>query len=168
MIAMRCLLPVLVLWSLCVPRFFGQTPAVDFTRDVAPVFRKNCYGCHGPSLQTSGFRLDDPVAALKGGYTGPSILPGKAAQSPLIQRISAAKGFPVMPPAGKRLSPEEIDIIRRWIDSGAHHSAEAPANPSVPASPAGAEVQASPLEFPPDCGTHTAPGSRFSVGPQSH
>ncbi|MDZ7639454.1 MAG: PSD1 and planctomycete cytochrome C domain-containing protein [Bryobacterales bacterium] len=93
--------------------------AVDYARDVAPIFRKNCYGCHGPAMQTSGFRLDDPVAALKGGYGGASILPGNSAESKLIQRVSAANGMPVMPPAGKRLNAEEVGLLRRWIDEGA-------------------------------------------------
>lgn len=130
-IPMRFLLPVPVLLWLCALPVVGQTPTVDYARDVAPIFAKNCYGCHGPSLQTGGFRLDDPLAAVKGGYSGPSILPGKAAESPLVQRISAAKGFPVMPPAGKRLTAEEIDSIRRWIDSGAPLPSEFPAQQIV-------------------------------------
>lgn len=83
-----------------------QSAAVDYTRDVAPIFRRSCYACHGPALQTSGFRLDDPAAALKGGYGGPSIIPGQSGQSKLIQRVEGAKGVPVMPPAGRRLSKD--------------------------------------------------------------
>lgn len=97
----------------------AQPSTVDYVRDVAPIFRKYCYACHGPAMQTSGFRLDDAAAARKGGYSGPSIIPGKSAESPLIARVSGAKGVPVMPPGGKRLTPEEVEVLRRWIDEGA-------------------------------------------------
>lgn len=103
---------------------WAQAPqAVDYTRDVAPILRKNCYACHGPAMQTSGFRLDDPAAALKGGYGGASIIAGKSEDSKLIHRIEGRKGVPLMPPGGKRLSPEEVAILRSWIDSGARYPA---------------------------------------------
>ncbi len=98
-------------------------PAVDYTRDVAPIFRKNCVACHGPALQSSGFRLDNPAEALKGGYGGPSIRPGASEDSKLIHRVEGRKGIPAMPPGGKRLSPSEIAILRSWIDAGAAYPA---------------------------------------------
>lgn len=101
----------------------GLPPAaateIDFARDVAPVLKRNCQGCHGAGMQQSGFRLDDGVAALKGGYGGVAIVPGKSAASLLIHRVSAVKGVPVMPPAGRRLTAAEIGVLRAWIDQGA-------------------------------------------------
>ncbi len=114
----RLSLSLLLLCSLRAP---AQTPTVDYARDIAPIFARNCYACHGPKLQTSGFRLDEPAAALQGGYTGPSILPGNGTSSPLVRRVSATNGVPVMPPGSKGLSPEQVDLIRRWIDEGALH-----------------------------------------------
>lgn len=131
----RLLLITLVVLPLCLLSAAAQTVQVDYTREVAPIFAKNCYACHGPLMQTSGFRLDDPAAALKGGYSGPSILPGNSAGSPLVQRISAAKGVPVMPPGSKGLSAEQVEIIRRWIDQGAHHPAESASPSALPATP---------------------------------
>ncbi len=93
--------------------------AVDYTQDVQPILRRNCYGCHGPAMQQSGFRLDDAAAALKGGYSGAAIVPGNSGSSPLIHRVSAAKGVPVMPPGGKTLKPEEVATLKAWIDEGA-------------------------------------------------
>lgn len=104
------LLAVLPVQALC---------AVDFQRDVQPILRRNCFACHGSAMQQSGLRLDDAVQALKGGYSGAAILPGKAADSPLFLRISAAKGLPAMPPGGKSLKPEEIATLKAWIDEGA-------------------------------------------------
>jgi len=99
---------------------------IDFAREVAPVFQKRCYGCHGPQMQTSGFRLDVSAAAMRGGNSGPVILPGNSAGSPLVRRISGSQGVPQMPPAGPRLTADEVRLIRAWIDQGAVWPAEAP------------------------------------------
>ena len=69
----------------------AATAEIDCARDVQPLLKRNCQGCHGAGMQQSGFRLDDGVAALKGGYGGASILPGKSAESRLVHRVSAAK-----------------------------------------------------------------------------
>jgi mono/diheme cytochrome c family protein len=92
---------------------------IDFQRDVQPIFAQRCYGCHGPALQTSGFRLDDAAAALKGGNSGPAIKPGDSASSPLILRAAHAAGQTPMPPGGAALTPQQIGILRAWIDQGA-------------------------------------------------
>ena len=68
----------------------------------------------------SGLRLDNGNAALQGGASGPVIKPGHSADSPLVLRVSGAKGFGQMPPAGPKLSSEQIGLIRAWIDQGAH------------------------------------------------
>ncbi len=92
---------------------------VDFSRDVQPVLRKNCYACHGPGMQQSGFRLDDAAAALRGGYSGAAIVPGKPLESALLKRVHGEQGLPVMPPGGKKLSEAERDVLTRWIAEGA-------------------------------------------------
>ena len=56
-------------------------PSVTFTRDVMPVLQKNCQGCHGPQQQLSGLRLDSRAAALRGGYSGPALIPRNSAGS---------------------------------------------------------------------------------------
>ena len=92
---------------------------IDFQRDVQPIFVQRCYACHGPALQTSGFRLDDGEAALKGGNSGPAIKRGDSASSPLILRTARVAGQIPMPPAGAALTPQQIGILRAWIDQGA-------------------------------------------------
>jgi len=48
----------------------AQTPAkVDFRRDVQPILKTYCVGCHGPSQQMNGLRLDRRRDAMKGGTT---------------------------------------------------------------------------------------------------
>jgi mono/diheme cytochrome c family protein len=91
---------------------------VDFQKQVEPVFRARCYGCHGPQQQMSGLRLDQRDDALRGGNTGAVIQAGASAESKLIHRV-AGFNVPVMPPAGPRLTATEVGILRAWIDQGA-------------------------------------------------
>ncbi len=106
---------------------FGQTARkVDFSSDVQPILKKRCEACHGAAQQISGFRLDQREGAMAGGYSGPVIVPGKSAESKLIQRVSGAPGVMVMPPSGTKLTPEEIGVLRAWIDSGANWSPTVP------------------------------------------
>src|SRR5262245_28330930 len=65
----------------------AQAP-VDFARDIEPIFKARCYSCHGPALSSSGLRLDEAEAALKGGYSGAVILPGDSANSRLIALVA--------------------------------------------------------------------------------
>ncbi len=94
--------------------------AADFDRDIQPIFEARCYSCHGAKLQVRGFRLDGRSAALRGGDSGiPSIVPGNSAGSPLFRYIAGLEPKIVMPPAGGRLTPQEVERVRVWIDSGA-------------------------------------------------
>ena len=92
---------------------------VDFAADVEPILHARCYACHGPSVQTNGLRFDRGEAALNGGYSGPAILPGDSATSPLIHRVSSPVDGIRMPPTEPRLTREEVGILRAWIDQGA-------------------------------------------------
>src|SRR5213592_1542719 len=92
---------------------------VDFGRDIAPVLKKRCVPCHGAALQQSGLRLDSREALLKGGSSGPVIVPGDSAGSRLIRLVGGADPEVVMPPAGPRLSGVEVGLFRAWIDTGA-------------------------------------------------
>jgi hypothetical protein len=113
----------------------GVLSAQDFTRDVQPIFAKRCQGCHGPAQQMAGVRFDDPEAVLKGGYSGPIVVPGKSAESKLIARVSSDKKGFFMPPVGERLSAAEIGVLTAWIDQGAKvpaQSAKAAPSKSTP------------------------------------
>ena len=86
--------------------------AVDYARDVQPIFQKRCYGCHGPSQQMAGLRLDRREAAMR------VVKPGDSAGSKLHMMISGS-GKLRMPPSGAPLPASEIALLTRWIDSGA-------------------------------------------------
>jgi cytochrome c553 len=92
---------------------------IDFVRDVQPIFAGSCYGCHGTQKQKAGLRLDVKGVALQGGDDGPVIVPGKGADSLLVRLVAGLDRDRVMPPRGQRLSPDQIAILRAWIDQGA-------------------------------------------------
>src|SRR5215211_1187850 len=95
------------------------TRKVDFVKDIRPIFAENCYGCHGPTKQEAAFRLDHKATALRGGELGPAIVPGKSAESLLIQFVAGVKPDSVMPKKGERLTAQEVGLLRAWIDQGA-------------------------------------------------
>src|SRR5262245_41798544 len=90
---------------------------VDFRRDVQPLLKQYCIGCHGPTQQMNGFRLDRRRDALRGG-TIAVVAPGNSAGSRLYNRLIGSQYGPQMPPTGP-LSQEQIKIFKDWIDQGA-------------------------------------------------
>src|SRR4051812_24856398 len=74
---------------------------VEYAKDIRPILAASCYSCHGPEKQKSDLRLDLKPSALKGGAEGPVILPGKSADSPLIERVAGIDPETTMPPEGK-------------------------------------------------------------------
>jgi mono/diheme cytochrome c family protein len=102
--------------SLVAARVVAADDAVTFERDVRPILKAHCFHCHGGEEKTEGnldLRLRRFMAA--GGDSGPTIAPGNHAESLLFQRVSSGE----MPPVDKKLSPEEVATIGRWIDAGA-------------------------------------------------
>ncbi|MGB7763381.1 MAG: ankyrin repeat domain-containing protein, partial [Bryobacteraceae bacterium] len=111
-------LAVSAIAGLCLaPRVFSQTPAkVDFARDVQPIFRQNCIGCHGPTKQNNGLRLDRRSSVMKAGSR--RVMPGSLENSFLYHRLVGSDFGLQMPPTGA-LRPEQIQIVKAWIEQGA-------------------------------------------------
>ena len=93
--------------------------AVDFAKDIKPLFRDTCYKCHGASKKESGLRLDRRDDALNAGDGGPAFVAGKSAESLLIKYVAGVDPDVVMPPEGDKLSDDQIGLLRAWIDQGA-------------------------------------------------
>ncbi len=94
---------------------------IDFARDILPIFEEHCIACHGPSRQESNLRLDLRESAIGTADWGePVIEPGKSADSLLIQFLTG-EGDLLMPPtgSGEPLQPNQVELLRRWIDEGA-------------------------------------------------
>src|SRR6478736_3362526 len=107
--------------------------AVSFEHDVKPIFEAKCIKCHGAEKQKSGYRLDVKQVALTGGDEhAPNIVPGKAAESPLLKFVAGEDPDTKMPPKGDRLSAQEVATIRAWIDAGAEWPESASAKTSNP------------------------------------
>ena len=100
---------------------------VDYGRQIKPILRKRCYACHGPLKTKQDLRLDTARRMKTGGDSGPAITPGKSAESLLIQRVTEADEEDRMPPEGKPLSAQQIELLRRWIDEGAKADVDEPA-----------------------------------------
>src|SRR5689334_19162384 len=102
----------------------GAAPAVDFNRDIRPIFSEHCYACHGPDAgkRKAGLRLDQRAGAfgvLKSGER--AIVAGDLEKSALIRRILESDPDEVMPPTktGKPLSKAQIDLLQNWVKEGA-------------------------------------------------
>ncbi|MCA9020849.1 MAG: DUF1549 domain-containing protein, partial [Planctomycetaceae bacterium] len=97
----------------------AKTP-VDFTQEVQPLLAKHCYSCHGPDVQEGGLRLDQSELAFKKLESeATAVVPNHPEQSELIARITSKDDSLQMPPEGERLKPEQIDILKNWIQQGA-------------------------------------------------
>lgn len=95
----------------------AQVPdVVDFARDVQPILRQNCVGCHGPAQQMAGLRLDRRSSVMKPGAR--RIVPGSSINSFVYHRLTGSVYGPQMPPSGP-IKPELVAIVKAWIDQGA-------------------------------------------------
>ncbi len=98
---------------------------VSFNRDIRPILSDICFKCHGPDVSKikGGLRLDNKESALKGGDSGPAIVPGKPEESEVFKRLITHDADDLMPPkkSGKTLTSAQIDSFRRWIAEGAEY-----------------------------------------------
>jgi hypothetical protein len=137
------LLPVLLLTgSSIAAQVTKKGKSVDFQRQVRPVLADNCFQCHGPDSgsRQANLRLDVRDAAFASRQNGTPIVPGDPQGSLLYQRISHENVARRMPPpklSKKRLSTEQIELLRRWIEEGAswdqHWSFQPVSEPEPPA-----------------------------------
>src|SRR3954467_955380 len=86
----------------------GSEEAKFFESRIRPLLIDSCTKCHGPEKQRGGLRLDSRAALLKGGETGPAILPGKPNESLLLKAVRYEG--PEMPPK-KRLKADDVAAL---------------------------------------------------------
>ncbi|MFM2097323.1 MAG: Chromosome partition protein Smc, partial [Planctomycetota bacterium] len=96
---------------------------VDFEKEILPILRRNCLACHSATEHESDLILETPQTILKGGSSGPAVVAGKPAES-LLFKLAAHQADPIMPPKGndvkaKDFTPEELGLLKLWIDQGA-------------------------------------------------
>ena len=109
---------VVAFWVLKVTPLRAETP--HFERDILPIFKAHCSKCHGAETPQAGLDLSSAKSVFKGSQNGLVISKGAAQKSILFQRVSLRS----MPPPGteKPLDDAQIELLRRWIDSGDPHS----------------------------------------------
>lgn len=90
---------------------------VSYQREVWPIFKRHCLGCHTEGKAKGGLRLDDIAALKKGGKHGVLFLAGKPDQSLLVKQVTGAP--PEMPENEPPLTAEKVKILRDWIAQGA-------------------------------------------------
>jgi hypothetical protein len=97
---------------------------IDFNKQIRPILSENCFTCHGPDERERKARLrldtrEGATARLRSG--GHAIVPGKSAESDLVERVLSDEPSERMPPprTKKRLTSQQIQLLRRWIDQGA-------------------------------------------------
>jgi mono/diheme cytochrome c family protein len=92
--------------------------SVVFATQIRPILASRCYQCHGPDVQQHGLRMDSLQALLTGGMNGKVVIPGNSQESHIVRRLLGLDQ-PQMPYGGPPLPPEQIELIRKWIDEGA-------------------------------------------------
>src|SRR5438105_2477739 len=120
---------MLILSMCCLLAFSAQLPAASadsvgiefFERKVRPIFVENCYKCHSADAEKikGGFLLDTREGLLKGGDTGPAIVPGDPEKSLLIKAVRYTDENLQMPPKNKKLAAEQIADLEAWVKMGA-------------------------------------------------
>jgi hypothetical protein len=130
---------ILALWLPPLPAVAGDAApkTVAFNRDVRPILSENCYHCHGPDAKhrEADLRLDVRDVAV----SAEAFVPGKPDESELVTRIFSPSSGEVMPPPAshKKLTPQQKELLKRWIAEGAeyqgHWSYAPPVKPDVPA-----------------------------------
>ena len=116
-------------------------PNINFGRDVRPILADKCFTCHGPDEEhrEGSLRFDQQESAFGEADSGErAIVPGKPDESEMIVRITSEDESMRMPPeeSEKPLEPEEIELLRRWVEQGAdwqqHWSLVPPERPQLP------------------------------------
>ena len=128
-----CLERLVVLIILFASWAFAADDLEFFESKVRPLLATQCYSCHSSkaTIVQGGLRLDSREAILRGGHSGPAVVPGSPSESRLIRALKH-EVQPPMPPWGK-LEPQKIAVLAEWIRRGAPW----PEEPSSTASTGG-------------------------------
>ena len=125
-------------WTVAVAVAWGATASaqVDFQRQIAPIFARSCWRCHGGGDQAEDDMLTSAQRARRGGDSGRDLLALPIESNELIRRVRASEPGDRMPLSGDRLSDPEIELLEAWLESGADWPA--------PKKPAGTEQHLGP------------------------
>ncbi|MBI5693088.1 MAG: PSD1 domain-containing protein [Verrucomicrobia bacterium] len=128
--------------------------SIDFNRQILPILSDACFRCHGPDegSREARLRLDQREGLFRTRHDITVVAPGRPEASELVLRVTSTEADEVMPPpkAVRQLTAAEIDLLRRWVASGApwnrHWSFEPPVRPAVPAVAASTTAARNPID----------------------
>ncbi len=102
-----------------------------FEKKVRPLLAENCSECHGPDKRRGGLRLDSREGLLKGGDSGPAVVPGEPDKSRLLEAVRYGNEALRMPPK-RKLSDEQLAVLAAWVKAGAPWPETVAARPAAP------------------------------------
>ena len=110
------------------PEQLGQLPppaphAINFDKEIKPILEARCVNCHGHGRAKGDFRIDTRETLLRGGSSGAAVVLGQSADSYLIELVMGFDPENVMPKKGTKLTPEQVGLLRAWIDQGVEWNA---------------------------------------------
>ena len=95
---------------------------VSFSKDVFPIVKKRCLPCHAEDSENpSNFFLESYTDLMNGGKHGAAVIPKKGDDSYLVQKLKPGPSFGEQMPlmSKKKLTDEEVQVFKDWIDQGA-------------------------------------------------
>ena len=117
----------LVVW-LGAASFLSSAESPDFNSHVLPIFQKYCNSCHNANDAEAGLVLQDYARTMKGGEEGVVVVAGKSDQSGIWKRVTANDDTRMPPKDQPVPKPEELQVIKAWIDAGAKEPVDKPAH----------------------------------------
>ncbi|MCM8526071.1 MAG: c-type cytochrome [Lentisphaeraceae bacterium] len=110
-----------IIFAMLIAMLSVSTQAVDFKKDIAPIFEARCVKCHGAKKQKGEYRLSNAKDIVKAGESEEKpVVAGSPEKSYLVKLIAMTEDDDdVMPPKGGTLSKDEVAKIKAWIKEGA-------------------------------------------------
>jgi WD40 repeat protein len=127
----------------CLSSGKSSAAELDFFKDIHPFLQPNCIPCHNKTTTKAKLNLETPELIKKGGESGPALVPGNAAES-LVLQSAAHQGESAMPPKDNKsgavdLTPDQLALLRAWIDQGAKTSVKKVETVALHALPRGVQ-----------------------------
>jgi len=105
------------------PLLADDIKQVTYDEHIAPIFKRHCFQCHGESKQEAGLNLAGHNSAIQGGSGGAVLVSGRSSASTLFKAITAEDPAERMPPDNDPMPPEQIEMIKKWIETGLRQNA---------------------------------------------
>jgi hypothetical protein len=106
-------------WLAMIATALPVSAAPDFVHEVAPILKKHCSECHTDTKKKAGLSMNDEASFREGSENGPIIDIANPEKSLMLELIASDDEDLRMPPKGKGLNAEQVEIIKAWVISGA-------------------------------------------------